>query len=159
MITNQIYTYLFFFELFKNQFIWWTIPLKTFISCIDVFALKIKFLNLLIFALEVCFKRYPTRKSISSISTNVSCTSFDDAKLKTFNSLFKFLLEDLFNSYKTIETAWERFNEGLFWEVGILKVLFARSNSLLVKPLSSLPNIIAKLFIFLQDSVHYPLRR
>ena len=84
-ITNQIYTYLFFFELFKNQFIWWTIPLKTFISCIDVFALKIKFLNLLIFALEVCFKRYPTRKSISSISINVSCTSFDDAKLKTFN--------------------------------------------------------------------------
>ena len=110
-------------------------------------------LNLLIFALEVCFKRYPTRKSISSISTNVSCTSFDDAKLKTFNSLFKLFLEDLFNSYKTIETAWERFNEGLFWEVGILKVLFARSNSLLVNPLSSLPNIIAKLFIFLKDKV------
>ena len=107
----------------------------------------------MIFALEVCFKRYPTPKSISSISTNVSCTSFDDAKLKTFNSLFKFFLEDLFNSYKTIETAWERFNEGLFWEVGILKVLFARSNSLLVKPLSSLPNIIAKLFIFLKDKV------
>ena len=103
-----ILTY-FFFEFFKNQFIWWTIPLKTFISCIDVFALKIKFLNLLIFALEVCFKRYPTRKSISSISANVSYTSFDDAKLKFFNSLFKFFLEDLFNSYKTIETAWERF--------------------------------------------------
>jgi len=52
-------------------------------------------LNLLILTLEVCFKRYPTRKSISSISTNVSCTSFDDAKLKTFNSLFKFFLEGL----------------------------------------------------------------
>jgi len=34
-----------------------------------------------------------------------------------------------------------------------LKVLFARSNSSLVKPLSSLPNIIAKLFIFLKDLV------
>ena len=65
----------------------------------------------------------------------------------------KFLLEDLFNSYKTIETAWERFKEGFFWEVGILKVLCARSNSLLVKPLSSLPNIIAKLVIFLKDKV------
>ena len=103
--------------------------------------------------MEVCSKRYPTRKSISSNSTNVSCTSFDDAKLKTFNSLFKFFLEDLFNSYKTIETAWERFNDGLFLEVGILKVLFARSNSLLVKPLSSLPNMIAKLVIFLKDKI------
>jgi len=36
-------------------------------------------------------------------------------------------------------------------DVGILKVLFARSNSSLVKPLSSLPNIIAKLFIFLKE--------
>ena len=35
--------------------------------------------------MEVCSKRYPTRKSISSNSTNVSCTSFDCAKLKTFN--------------------------------------------------------------------------
>ena len=74
--------------------------------------------------------------------------------MKTSNSLLNFFLEDLFNSYKTIETACERFNEGLLWEVGILKVLFARSNSLLVKPLSSLPNIIAKLFISLKDKVH-----
>ena len=64
-----------------------------------------------------------------------------------------FFLEDLFNSYKTIETAWERFKEGLFWEVGILNVLLARSNSLLVKPLSSLPNIIAKFLIFVKDIV------
>ena len=127
----------------KYQFIWLTIPLKTFISWTDVFALKIKFLNLLIFTLEVCFKRYPTPRSISAISTNESCICFDDARLKTSKFLLKFLLEDFFNSYKTIETAWERFKEGLFWEVGILKVLCARSNSLLVRPLSSLPNIIA----------------
>ena len=111
------------------------------------------FLNLLIFALDVCFKRYPTSKSISSISTNESCICFVDARLKTSNFSLIFFFEDWFNSYKTIETAWERFKEGLFWEVGILKVLFASSNSLLVKPLSSLPNIIAKFFIFLKDIV------